>query len=105
MVHGPAQERREIEDSGDGIGRRDEARWRLRIERLPIRREHGGGEMAPGGMAEYHHWLAGTQPEKQAGMPDLIDDLRNGHLRAEVIAHDGNGDALRIGAARCLAEQ
>src|SRR5215472_4416281 len=55
-----------------------------RIKRLPVGRHHGAGEMPAGGMAVDHHALTRSQPQEQTCVPDLIDDLGDGDLRAEI---------------------
>ena len=55
--------------------------------------------MPAGRVAEDHQALAEAAPEEQAGGADLVDDLRDGHLRAEIVAGDRDRDAARIQAA------
>jgi hypothetical protein len=61
--------------------------------------------MSAGGVAVEHHALTGAQPHEQAGAPDLIDDLGDGHLRAEIVADDRDRHAVGIEPARHVAEQ
>ena len=54
--------------------------------------------MPAGGMAEHHHALLALAPQEQAGRAQLIDDGGDGHLRAQIVAGNGDGDAARIEA-------
>src|SRR5689334_24892867 len=55
-------------------------------------------------MAIHQEGLTESAPEKQARRPHLIDDGRNRHLRAEVVARHRDGDAARIEPRRHVAE-
>ena len=52
--------------------------------------------MAAGGMAVHHDALAEALPQEQARRAHLLDDLRDRDLRAEVVARDRDGDAVRV---------
>src|SRR6185312_7533202 len=51
-----------------------------------------------------HDALAVTAPQRQAGRAHLFDDGGNAHVRDEIVAGDGNRDAVRVGADRGLTE-
>ena len=60
--------------------------------------------MAAGGMAADHDALAEPLPEKEAGLLRLLDDFGDRHLRHQIVARHRDGDAVRVHAARQLAE-
>ena len=105
LVHRDLDQRGKVEHPGDRIGGRHEVGRRLGIEPVPVGRQHGGGEMAAGGMAVDHHALAGALPEKQQRVPHLLDDVVDRDLRAEIVAGDRDRDAVGVEPARHVAEQ
>ena len=60
--------------------------------------------MTAGGMAVDQNALTGALPEEQAGVPHLLDDVRDRHCRAQVVTRHRDADAAGIEAARHLAE-
>ena len=59
--------------------------------------------MSARGVAVDHHALARAQPKEQARVPDLIDDLGDGHLRTEIVADHRDRHAVGIEPARAKA--
>ncbi len=72
---------------------------------MPVGCHHCAGEMAAGGMAVDHHAAAGAQPQEQARVPDLLDDLGDRHFGTEVVTDDRHRHAAGIEPARHVAEQ
>ncbi len=104
LVDADADERREIEHAGHRIAGRHQIGRRLRIERRPVGRHHGAGEMAAGRMADKKHRPIVALPHEHAGAADLLDDVGDGDIRAQIVAGDRDNDAVRVEAARHLAE-
>ena len=103
-VGGEMQQRREIIQAGDRVADRRQIGRRAGVELLPIGRHHAGGKMAAGGMAAHHDALVESLPEIKTRLLRLLDDLPDRHLRREVVAGHRDGDAMRVHAARHLAE-
>src|ERR1700682_1445167 len=60
--------------------------------------------MTAGRMSIDHDALAKTAPEIKTGLADLRNNVADAHLRAQVIAGDRDGDAMRVEPARHVAE-
>ena len=60
--------------------------------------------MPAGGMAAHHDALAESLPEIETRRLRLFDDLADRDLRREIVAGHGDRDAVRVHAARHLAE-
>ena len=98
------QQRCEVEQAGDRIAGRHQIGRRGGVERLPVGRDHAGGEMSAGGMAAHHDALARSASRETGRRLRLLDDLADRDLRREIVAGHRDGDAVRVHAARHLAE-
>ena len=59
--------------------------------------------MAAGRMPAYQHGFTEPRPQKNAGAANLFDDVTDGDDRTEIVADDGDGNAVLVEAARHLA--
>ena len=104
LVRAHAKERREIVQAGDRVAGGCQIGRRLGIKRRPVGADHGGGKMPAGGMADDEHRPIKQLPQGQASAAHLLDDVGDGDDRAQVITRNRDRDAVRVQAARHVAE-
>ena len=93
-----------VEDAGDGVAGGDEIPRQLLVDRRPARRGHAGGEVPAGRVAGDDEPPLEAR-ELAAGGAQLLDDVADPHLRAEVVAGDRDVEPVRVRPARQMAEE
>jgi len=100
---GPDQ-RPQIEQPRNGVGRKQEIPGQRSIIGRPVGRQHAGGEMSSGGMAADDE--RPPEPRQLARRhPHLPDNVIDGDIRAKVVAWNRDADTMGIQPTGEMAEK